>query len=109
MALPSPLPGTSQVESRAVAEHLLCAHRLLNTPLGVKQGLCGIIGYVSHALKERSDSHIPKFVSTMGRYEDGYVEQLPRHVAAPLGHVGLNPFVGGASADTRLVVQCSVV
>ena len=34
--------------------------------------------------------------------EDGYVGQLPGHVAAPLVHGGLNPIVGGASADTRL-------
>ena len=50
------------------------------------------------ALKECSDSHIPRLVSIEG----DYVEQLPRHVAAPLGHGGLNPIVGGASADTRL-------
>ena len=30
------------------------------------------------------------------------MEQLPRHVAAPLGHVGTTSHVGGASADTRL-------
>ena len=54
MVLPSSLPGTSQVESKAVVANLRCVHRLLNTPLGVTQGLCGIIRYVSHALKERS-------------------------------------------------------
>ena len=37
--------------------------------------------------------------------EDGYVGQLPGHVAAPLVHGGLNPIVGGASADTRLAEQ----
>ena len=40
-----------------------------------------------------------------GEPEDDYVGQLPGHVAAPFGNVGLNPFVGGASADTRLAVQ----
>ena len=69
-----------------------------HTPLGVNQGLCGIIRYASRALKERFGSHIPRLESS----EDGYVEQLPRHGAAPLGHGGLNPIVGGASADTRL-------
>ena len=69
-----------------------------HTPLGVKQGLCGTIRYVSHALKERSDSHIPRLVSA----EDCYVGHIPRHVAAPLGHGGLKPIVGGASAHTRL-------
>ena len=34
--------------------------------------------------------------------EGDYVGQLPRHVAAPLGHGGVTPTVGGASADTRL-------
>ena len=67
-------------------------------PMGVKQGLCEIIRYASHALQVRSDSHIPRLVSTEG--DD--VGQLPMHVAAPLGHGGLNPTVGGASADTRL-------
>ena len=69
-----------------------------HTPLGVKQGLCGIIRYVSHALMERSGSYIPRLESP----EDGCDGQLPRHGAAPLGHGGLNPIVGGASADTRL-------
>ena len=69
-----------------------------HTPLGVKQGLCGIIRYASHALKERSSSYIPRLESP----EDGCGGQLPRHGAAPLGHGGLNPIVGGASADTRL-------
>ena len=75
-----------------------------HTPLGVKQGLCGIIRYVPHALKERSDSHIPRLASSREWYEpeDDYVGQLPRPVAAPLGHGVLNPTVGGASADTRL-------
>ena len=64
----------------------------------MKQGLCGIIRHVSHALKERSDRHIPRLVDP----EDGYVEQLPRHVAAPLVQGGQDFTVGGASADTRL-------
>ena len=69
-----------------------------HTPLGVKQGLCGIIRYASHVLKERFGSNIPRLVST----EDDYVGQLPRHVAAPLVHGDVTPTVGGASADTRL-------
>ena len=89
-----------------------------NTPLGAKQGLCGIIRYVSHVLKERLGSHIPRVARGGGRKpvgrnplltadgsEDGYVGQLPGHVAAPLVHGGLNPIVGGASADTRLAEQ----
>ena len=40
-----------------------------------------------------------------GEPEDGYVGQLPGHVAAPLVHGGMNPIVGGASADTRLATQ----
>ena len=64
-------------------------------PLGVKQGLCGIIRHGSHALMERSCRHIPRLTDP----GDG-VEQLPRHVAAPLGHGGVFPPVGGASADT---------
>ena len=107
------------------ARNLLCVHRLLNTPLGVKQGLCGIIRYVSHVLMERLDSHIPRIARGSGRKpfgripqltsgdgfssEDGYVGQLPGHVAAPLVHGGLNPIVGGASADTRLAVLTSAV
>ena len=39
-----------------------------------------------------------------GESEDGYVGQLPGHAAAPFGNVGLNPFVGGVSAGTRLAV-----
>ena len=35
---------------------------------GVKQGLCGIIRYVSRALKERLDSHIPRLAESA---EDG--------------------------------------
>ena len=42
-----------------------------HTPLGVKQGLCGIIRYASRALTERFGSHIPRLESS----EDGYVEQ----------------------------------
>ena len=89
-----------------------------HTPRGVKQGLCGIIRYVSHVLKERPDSHIPRIARgggrkpvgrtphlTSGGPEDGYVGQLPGHVAAPFVHGGLNPIVGGASADTRLAEQ----
>ena len=41
--------------------------------------------------------------------EDDYAGQLPGHVAAPLVHGGLNPIVGGASADTRLAVLISAV
>ena len=68
------------------------------TQMDVTQGRCGIIRYGSHALKERSDCHLPRLVSTV----DGYVGQLPRHVAAPLGHGDVTPTVGGVSADTRL-------
>ena len=71
-----------------------------HTPLGVKQGLCGIIRHGSHALMERSCRHIPRLTDP----GDG-VEQLPRHVAAPLGHGGVFPPVGGASADTRLALE----
>ena len=74
---------------------------------------------VSHVLKERYGSHIPRLTGSGGSLsadtavdlqndgesEDGYVGQLPGHVAAPFGNVGQNPFVGGASADTRLAVQ----
>ena len=101
-----------------------CAKRAMrpsiaHAPLGVKQGLCGIIRHGSHVLKERYGSHIPRLTGCGGSLsadtagdqqddggsEDGYVGQLPGHVAAPFGNVGLNPFVGGASADTRLAVQ----
>ena len=96
-----------------------------HTPPGVQQGLCGIIRYVSHVLMERPDGHIPRITRRCGRKpvgrtpqvssgdgmssEDDHVGQLPGHVAAPLGHDGLNPIVGGASADTRLAVLTSAV
>ena len=92
-------PGWIEVSCGKPAVRPSVAH----LPAGVKQGLCGIIRYVSHALKERLDSHIPRLVSDceVGNPRDGYVGQLPRHVAAPLGHGGVTPTVGGASADTR--------
>ena len=96
-------PGWTEVSCGKPAVRPSVAH----LPAGVKQGLCGIIRYVSHALKERLDSHIPR-LETGTEYEsaeDGYVGQLPRHVAASLGHGGDTPTVGGASADTRLEDQ----
>ena len=36
------------------------------SPLGAKQGLCGIIRYVSHVLKERLDGHIPRITRRCG-------------------------------------------
>ena len=106
-----------------VAEHK-CAtpamrRSIAHAPLGVNQGLCGIIRYGSHFLNERYGSHIPRLTESGirlsadtagdspdgGESEDGYVGQLPGHVAAQFANVGLTPFVGGASADTRLAVQ----
>ena len=51
----------------------------------------------------------PQLTSGNDRSEDDYVGQLPGHAAAPLVHGGLNPIVGGASADTRLAVLISAV
>ena len=74
---------------------------IAHAPLGVKQGLCGIIRHGSHVLKERYGSHIPRLtvsggslsvdtavnLQDEGESEDGYVGQLPGHVAAPFGNV----------------------
>ena len=88
-------PGWDEGNCGKLAMRPSVAH----TPVGVKQGLCGIIRYSSHALKERLGSRLPKHTSGP---EDDYVRQLPRHVAAPLVHGGVTPTAGGASADTRL-------
>ena len=37
---------------------------IAHAPLGVNQGLCGIIRYGSHVLKERLGSHIPRLTES---------------------------------------------
>ena len=101
-SFPLPLNGLGQWD-KGNCEKPAMRPSYAHTALGVKQGLCGIIRYASHVLKERSDRHLPKLGCTED--EDGSVHgQLPRHVAAPLVHGGCSPTVGGASADTRLAV-----